>query len=255
MGRINKNEMAARDKICMALDLHDESKILNYVEELSDYIGYFKLNFAFTLFGPELVKKIQSYGVKIFLDLKIHDIPNTVAGYAKSVCELGVDIVTVHTAGGIVMLQEFVKAAKEYEQTTGQPHPKFIGVTLLTNVDEQTLNSDLNINGKTEDEVLRRAKIAVTAGLDGIVCSAVELPEIKKHLPDNLFFVTPGIRASSVSQNDHKRVVTCGEAIAAGSSLLVVGRDLLADDDRIGYAKSIINQIVSKEDILHNGYI
>lgn len=246
MGRLNQNEMAARDKICMALDLHDESMILNYVEELSDYVGYFKLNFAFTLFGPELVKKIQSYGVKVFLDLKIHDIPNTVVGYAKSVCELGVDIVTVHTAGGTIMLQEFVNAAKEYERTTGQPRPKIIGATLLTSVDEETLNSDLNIYGKIEDEVLRRTKIAVKSELDGIVCSAAELPEIKKHLPDNLFFVTPGIRAYSVCNNDHKKVVTCGEAVTAGSSLLVVGRDLLAADDRIGYAKSIINQITNR---------
>lgn len=247
MSKLSKNEIAAKDKICMALDLNDESKIIKYVEELSDYIGYFKLNFAFTLFGPKLVKKIQSYGVKIFLDLKIHDIPNTVAGYAKSVCELGVDIVTVHTAGGTVMLQEFVKAVKEYEQTAGRLRPKFIGVTLLTSIDEQTLNSDLNIKGKIEDEVLRRAKIAVTAGLDGIVCSATELPEIKKHLPDNLFFVTPGIRANSVCLNDHKRVVSCSEAIVAGSSLLVVGRDLLVADDRIVYAKSIINQISNIE--------
>ncbi len=247
MDRLNLNEMMARNKICMSLDLHDESKILNYVEELSNYIGYFKLNFAFTLLGPDLVKRIQSYGVKVFLDLKIHDIPNTVTGYTKSVCKLGVDIVTVHIAGGTVMLQEIIKAAKEFEQTTGQPRPKFIGVTLLTSVDEQTLNSDLNINGKIEDEILRRAKIAVTAGLDGIVCSAAELPEIKKFLPDNLFYVTPGIRATSVSHNDHKRVVTCGEAIAAGSSLLVVGRDLFAADDRIGYAKSIINQIINVE--------
>lgn len=247
MVRFNQNEIRGRDKICMALDLKDERNILNCVEELSDYVGYFKLNFAFTLFGPELIRKIQAYGGKVFLDLKIHDIPNTAAGYVKAACQLGVDLVTVHTAGGTAMMQETVKTAKEFEQITGKPRPKLIGVTLLTSVDKQTLNSDLNIKGSIEDEVLRRAKNAVAAGLDGIVCSAAELPGMKKYLPDDLFYVTPGIRATHGIPDDHKRVVTCGEAIAAGSSLLVVGRDLLAADDRIEYAKSMIKQIDDME--------
>ena len=245
--KLTEKEKMAREKICMALDLHDESQILKYVKELSAYIGYFKLNFAFTLFGPDLVKKIKSHDVKVFLDLKIHDIPNTISGYVKSVFELGVDLVTVHTEGGTIMLQECVNAAKQYEQKTGKPRPKFIGVTLLTSIDEQTLNNDLNIKGKMEDEVLRRAQMAVSAGLDGIVCSAVELSEVRKQLPDTTFFVTPGVRASNVSANDHKRVVTYRDAITAGSSLLVVGRDLLASDDRIGYAKSIIHQITDSK--------
>lgn len=252
MNKLNEKEIAARDKICMALDFHDESSILKYVEELSDYIGYFKLNFAFTLLGPEIIKKIQSFDVKIFLDLKIHDIPNTVAGYANSVCKLGVDIITVHTVGGTVMMQEIVKACNEFEQLTGNPRPKIIGVTLLTSIDEQTMNSDLNIGGDIKDELLRRAKIAVRSGLDGIVCSAVELHEIKKHLPKNLFYITPGIRAFSNNRNDHKRSATFSEAIAAGSSLLVIGRDLIESDDRIGYVKAIINQIIAREDILND---
>jgi orotidine-5'-phosphate decarboxylase len=247
INKLNKNEIAARERICLALDLDDESQILKYLEELSHYIGYVKLNFAFTLFGPGLVKKIQSYGVKIFLDLKIHDIPNTVIGYTKSLCKLGVDMVTIHTEGGPFMLQEIVKAAKEYEQATGVSRPRLIGVTLLTSIDQQSLNSDLNINGKIEEEVLRRAKMAVTSGLDGIVCSAKELPEIKKHLPDNLLFVTPGIRGQSINQHDHKRVATCSDAVTAGSNLLVIGRDLFNADDRIGYAKSLIKQIVGND--------
>lgn len=131
--------MSVRSKICMALNLHNEKQIISYVEELSDYIGYFKLNSAFTLFGPECIRKIQSYGVKIFLDLKIHYIPNTAAGYAKSVCALGVDIVTIHTAGGSEMMREFANAAKMYEQETGSPRPKCVDVTLLTSIDKQIL--------------------------------------------------------------------------------------------------------------------
>lgn len=245
MNRLGEKELAARDRICMALDLHDEGQILGDVRELSAYIGYFKLNFAFTLFGPELVKKIQATGAKVFLDLKIHDIPNTVAGYAKSVCELGVDMVTVHTEGGTAMLKELVRATQEYKNTNGRNRPKLIGVTLLTSIDQPMMNSDLNINGSIEDEVLRRAEIAVTSGLDGIVCSAAELTRLKKRLPESTFYVTPGIRPFNSSSNDHKRVASCSEALAAGSNLLVVGRDLLTADDRIGYAKSILDQVAN----------
>lgn len=239
-------EKKAREHICLALDVYDEKKIIEYVEELSDLVGYFKINFAFDKFGPKLVEKILSYGVKIFLDLKIHDIPNTVAGYADNAVRLGVHIVTVHTAGGKDMMMEIAKTAKITAKELNVTPPKFIGVTLLTNIDEKIMNTELNIPGSLDQEVSRRAKLAVDSGLDGIVCSAVELSSIKTGLPEDFFYVTPGVRSEGACIHDHKRVTTYSNAIKSGSSLLVVGREILAANDRREAALGIIKEI-SKE--------
>lgn len=236
-------EKKAKEYICLALDVYDEEKIIEYVEELSDLVGYFKINFAFDKFGPNLVEKILGYGVKIFLDLKIHDIPNTVAGYADNAVRLGVHIVTVHTAGGKDMMMSIAKAAKNTAKELNVKPPKFIGVTLLTNIDEEIMNSELNIQGSLDKEVARRAKLAADSGLDGIVCSPVELSNIKSGLPANFFYVTPGVRSEGLSKHDHKRVATCSNAIKSGSSLLVVGREILNADDKRQAALRIIKEI------------
>jgi orotidine-5'-phosphate decarboxylase len=242
-------EKKAKDHLCLALDVYDEERIIEYVKELSDLIGYFKINFAFDKFGPKLVEKMLSYEVKVFLDLKIHDIPNTVAGYADNAVRLGVSIVTVHTAGGKDMMMEIVKTAKSTAKELGVNPPKFLGVTLLTNIDEKIMNSELNIQGRLSDEVARRAKLAADSGLDGIVCSPVELSSIKSGLPKDFFYLTPGVRSEGVINHDHKRVDTYANAIKSGSSLLVVGREILGANDR---RKAVLQAIKEISNELQN---
>lgn len=244
--QLSENEREARERLCLALDLYDENKILQHVAELSEYVGYFKVNFAFAQFGPSLVQKIKDTGSKVFLDVKIHDIPNVAAGYADAATRLGVDIVTVHVGGGAEMMEHFVTAAKQTAQLLGVAPPKVIGVTLLTNIDERVMNVELNVKGTVKDEVMRRAQLAVDAGLDGIVCSAADLPDISSELPKDFYYVTPGVRPTGGHHDDHKRVASYTDAIKAGSNLLVVGRDVLTTEDRRGAARRILQQIAGE---------
>lgn len=244
MNHLDLKRKEAREHICMALDFDNEKEILSYVEELCEYIGYFKLNYAYTLFGAELIKKIKAYGVKLFLDLKLHDIPNTLSGYACAISKLNIDIINLHTSGGYAMMKAFMDSLNEnFHNITP---PKVIGVTLTTNIDQDIMNDELNIKGNIHDEILRRAKLAERAGLDGIVCSAKELPAIKQFLPKDFYYITPGVRAKGISTDDHKRAVSFYDAISAGSSLLVIGRDLLTAEDKRTYVKSIIDEIIEK---------
>ncbi|MFI5911829.1 orotidine-5'-phosphate decarboxylase [Dactylosporangium sp. NPDC051541] len=237
------NDISSKDRICLALDMSDRAQIVDLVDELRDVVGYFKLNSAFTMHGPDLVRDLLARGVKIFLDLKVHDIPNTVAGYGEAVTELGVHIVTMHTAGGVEMMRTFVASAERTAERIGRPRPKLIGVTLLTSIDQQQLNDELNIPGGVEDEIRRRAQLAAKAGLDGIVCAPTEIDLVKADLPADFFYVTPGTRSPGGSGHDHKRIGTHAEAITAGSSLLVVGRRILTAGDRRQAAREVIAEI------------
>ncbi len=237
-------EQRAKEHICQALDLNDEGEILRCVDELKDLVGYFKLNSAFTLFGPELVRRLLDRGCKIFLDLKLHDIPNTVAGYADAVTRLGVHIVTLHTAGGLEMMKEAMRVATETSHLLGIPRPKLIGVTLLTSIQQKVLNQEMNIPGSVEEEVLRKTKLAIAAGLDGIVCSPAELASVRQALPGKFFCVTPGVRTTGADPHDHKRVHSVSGAIAAGSDLLVVGRTIVRAVNRRAAAREILEEVM-----------
>lgn len=233
----------ARERLCLALDLSDRAEILRLVDELKDLIGCFKLNSAFTLHGPDLVRDILDRNVRIFMDLKLHDIPNTLAGYGHAVTALGAHVVTLHTGGGLEMMRAAVTAADRTAAELGVERPKLVGVTLLTSVDRETLNGELNVTGKVEDEVRRRAALAAEAGLDGIVCAPSELPLLRPDLPDDFYYVTPGTRSPGTSGNDHKRTGTHTEALAGGSSLLVVGRSVHESADPRRAALDILREI------------
>lgn len=232
-----------RERLCLALDLSDRAAILRLVDELKDLVGYFKLNSAFTLHGPSLVEEILARDVKLFLDLKLHDIPNTLAGYGQAVTRLGAHIVTLHTGGGLEMMRAAVASADRAAAELGVKRPKLIGVTLLTSVDRETLNGDLNVSGSVEEEVRRRALLAAEAGLDGIVCAPSEIGSVQAELPDEFVYVTPGTRSPGTSDNDHKRTGTHTEALADGSSLLVVGRSVHDAPDPRQAAQRILQEI------------
>jgi orotidine-5'-phosphate decarboxylase len=241
---LNEKEEQAKDYVCLALDIDDKEEVLNIVEELSDLVGYFKLNFAFTNHGPEIIREIKNRGGKIFLDLKFHDIPNTVAGYARAATRLGIDMFNVHASGGKEMMKAAVTAADEEAGKIGGTRPKIIGVTILTSIDQVIMNKELNMQGTVESQVLHLAKLTDESGLDGIVFSAADLQSIKNHLRRDFLFVTPGIKGvSTEAGSDQKRVYTPKNAVEDGSSLLVIGRPILAADDRRKAAYEILQDI------------
>ncbi|MBI2573196.1 orotidine-5'-phosphate decarboxylase [Candidatus Woesearchaeota archaeon] len=223
-------EQQARQRLCLPLDgLETLEAVRERVEELHDYIGLFKVGKAsFSRFGPEVVRLVQEYGANVFLDLKYHDIPATVEDASKAAASLGVYMFNVHAEGGKKMMQAAMKGAIA-GTPAGAQRPYVIGVTVLTSIDEETMNNELNIAGSLNQEVLRRAQLTHQAGLDGIVCSAQDLTYIKPHLPSDFMYITPGIQGVNTSAgSDQARVATPSGAVAAGSSILVVGRAITA---------------------------
>lgn len=224
---LTEKEQLAREKVCLPLDgLNTIEEIKERVEELSPVVGLFKIGKeSFTRFGPEAVKVVHEAGANVFLDLKYHDIPNTVQGAADAATQLGVYMFNVHASGGKEMMVAAVKGAEEAAKKYGVTKPKVIAVTILTSIDQNIMNNELNIPGNVEEQVLRLATLTKESGLDGVVCSAADLYAIKDKLPEDFMFVTPGIKGPNTPAGaDQKRVFTPGNAIQDGSSILVVGR-------------------------------
>jgi len=240
---LTEKEKKARDYICVALDMVEKDEILDVVDDLKDVVGYFKLNSAFTRYGPGLIHDIREMGGKVFLDLKYHDIPNTLSHYADACTRIGVSIFNMHCAGGTEMMKAAVKQAKQTAAEIDMPVPKMIGITVMTSINKDTLYNEMFVLGEVEEAVLRWANLAKQSGLNGIVCSAQDLAKIKKELPDNFFYITPGIRPAGVSHDDQKRVMTPSRAVQEGSSLLVIGRAILKAADRKEAAMEILKDI------------
>jgi len=239
---LTEKQIEARAKLCLPLDGLDSLEDIDYmVEALSPYVGLFKIGKeTFTRFGPKVVKLVQDFGSDVFLDLKYHDIPNTVKGAAKAAAELGVYMFNVHASGGL----EMMKAAKAgVKEAKTEFKPIITAVTVLTSLDKKGLNS-VGVEGEVTDQVLRLAKMAAEAGLNGIVCSAADLVAVKSELPDDFMFVTPGIKGPKTpAGKDQKRVFTPGNAIKDGSSILVVGRAITAAPNRPKAAMEVLDDM------------
>ena len=247
---LTEKEQLAREKVCLPLDgLDTIEEVKSRVEELSQVVGLFKIGKeTFTRFGPEVIELVHKHGANVFLDLKYHDIPNTVKGAAEAASKLGVYMFNVHASGGLEMMQAAVKGAREGALKYGTKVPKIIGVTILTSIDEEILNSQLNVPGLLSNQVLRLAELSEQAGLDGIVCSAVDLYAIKNNLPEDFLFVTPGIKGPNTpAGDDQKRVFTPGNAVQDGSNILVIGRAITGhktSEERIKAAHEVLHDIV-----------
>jgi orotate phosphoribosyltransferase len=230
---LTEKEKAAREIVCLPLDgLATIEEVKARVKELSPVVGLFKIGKeTFTRFGPEIVKIVQDNGANVFLDLKYHDIPNTVKGAADAASKLGVYMFNIHASGGLEMMQAAVEGAREGAMKYGTKIPKITAVTVLTSIDNDILNYQLNVPGALPDQVLKLAQLSQQAGLDGIVCSAADLQAIKNKLPENFMFVTPGIKGPNTPAGaDQKRVFTPGNAVQDGSSILVIGRAITGHD-------------------------
>jgi orotidine-5'-phosphate decarboxylase len=242
----SEKENIARSKVCLPLDgLQTLDDVKARIEELHPVVGMFKIGKElFTRFGPEVVKLVQEYGCEVFLDLKYHDIPNTVKGATHAATQLGVYMFNVHASGGTAMMKAAVEGATEARKTYNIRMPKIIGVTVLTSIDQHTLNTDLRVPGKLEEQVLHLAKLAQQAGLNGIVCSAADLQAIKDKLPPDFLYITPGIKGpNTAAGSDQKRVFTPQNAIKDGASILVVGRAITAAPDRLKAGREVLADI------------
>jgi orotidine-5'-phosphate decarboxylase len=242
---LSPKEQAAREMVCLPLDnLESLSQVQALVEELSPLVGRFKVGKeSFTRFGPEVVRLVRDLGAGVFLDLKYHDIPNTVRGAARAATEMGVAMFNVHAAGGSAMMDAALEGVKEAASST-EMIPAVIAVTVLTSIDEGTLNEEVGVPGGVENQVLRLARLTESVGLDGIVCSAADLHAMKGQLRPGFLFVTPGIKGTTTPAGaDQKRVLSPGRAVAAGSSLLVVGRAITGASDRKKAALEVLQDI------------
>lgn len=214
-----------KKKIFLALDNLEQDEILELVDELKDKV-MFKLNDAFTKYGPELINKIHKKGGKLFMDLKFHDIPNTVSNYAKALCKKEVFMFNVHCLGGFEMMKKTKETVEQFCSENNLKKPLLIGVTILTSMNEQSLNDDLKIKESTENMVKHLALLAKKAGLDGVVCSPKEITLVKEACGKDFLTITPGIRPTYTTTDDQKRVLTPKQAIELGTDYIVIGRPI-----------------------------
>ncbi|MBO1255086.1 orotidine-5'-phosphate decarboxylase [Alteromonas sp. 5E99-2] len=213
-------------KVIIALDFDNEDKAKQLIANLSPDLCKLKVGKEmFTRFGPSFVTFLVDAGYDVFLDLKFHDIPNTVAKACAAAADLGVWMVNVHASGGCAMME----AAKEGIRTSSHPSTLLTGVTVLTSMDQAQL-ADVVPNVEPKEQVLKLATLANKAGLDGVVCSAQEAQMLRAELPSSFKLVTPGIRPAGADVGDQKRVVTPADAIAFGVDYLVIGRPITQAD-------------------------
>jgi len=224
--------------IIAALDVPEVDQALRLVELLHDSVGAFKIGSElFTLGGPDVVRRVRSTGASVFLDLKFHDIPNTVAKAIASAIRLDVQMLTVHAGGGRKMLEAAEGAAQ-----VKQPNPPLVlGVTVLTSFDSNEL-AGIGVEANVGRQVERLASLAVSSKLRGLVCSPLEVPDLRSILPSRVQLVTPGIR-SGPAGDDQKRTLSAREALAAGENWLVIGRPIYAARDPRAAADEILQSL------------
>ena len=231
------------ERLIAALDVPTRDDAERLVERLGTSVSYYKVGMElFYALGGDIVAWLKEREKKVFLDLKLHDIPNTVGNGLCSLLRLRPDVLNVHTAGGLRMMQTAREALHHAADQAGIPCPKLIGVTVLTSMDAQDW-AGLGHTGTIADAVLRRAKLAQEAGLDGVVASPAETAEIRRVCGDDFLIVTPGIRPAGASHDDQRRVMTPAGAIRAGASQIVVGRAIYAAENPRAAAEEILREM------------
>jgi len=230
--------MQIRDRLIVALDVASSSEARQLVASIGDSAGIYKIGKQlFTVEGPALVRDLTSSGRSVFLDLKFHDIPNTVAAAVREAGRLGVSMLTVHATGGTAMLKAAVEAARD----SATP-PLILAVTVLTSMSDSDLQ-DIGVSGRVVDQVLRLAALARNQGCGGIVASAQEARELRQELGTGFEIVTPGVRPSGSPAGDQARVVTPAQALKAGATRIVIGRPITAAPNPASAAQAILDEI------------
>jgi orotidine-5'-phosphate decarboxylase len=229
--------VSARDRLIVALDVPTQTEALNLVRDLSPEVGFFKIGLQlYTAAGPEIVRAVLATGAKVFLDLKLHDIPNTVARTVESAAGLGAQMLTIHLSGAAEMIRAAVAARKN--------NLSILGVTVLTNATEETLR-EIGVSDKIDDYVLRLAKVGVAGGIDGLVASPREVKMLRAQFGAKVKLVVPGIRPSWAEAGDQKRFMTPRQALDAGANYLVIGRPIIAHPRPRAAVTKILNEVES----------
>ena len=248
--------MTTRDKLIVALDLPSGNAATRMAERLQGHAGMFKVGSElFTAEGPVPVRYLVTTGQRVFLDLKFHDIPNTVRAAAHEAAELGVSMLNLHASGGRKMMEAALEGVRSALQSVGgrmqgsagiavgdEARPKVLAVTILTSLESQDLE-ELGISGTPVEAVLRLARLAQSAGLDGVVASPREISAIRQACGPGFLIVTPGIRPASAATDDQARIATPASAIAAGADYLVVGRPITGAPDPVAAADAIVAEM------------
>ena len=225
-------------ELILALDCEDRKSALDLIKPLQGHLKWVKIGLQmFTAYGLPFVHEIKSMGYNVFLDLKLHDIPNTVAKAILSLSSASIDLLTIHASGGSEMCAYAVKARDE-----SNPNLKLLAVTVLTSMNQQQMEA-LNVNIPVQDHVLDLAKISVDANVDGIVSSTHELKLLRETLGNDPLIVTPGIRPKGADLNEQKRVMTPSDAKELGADYIVVGRPIYKSEDPLESVKSILEDI------------
>lgn len=237
----------AASKIMVALDYPDAEAADKLLRELEGIPCYMKVGMQlFYAAGPAFVEKLKHGGYKVFLDVKMHDIPNTVKGGAGSVTKLGVDMFNVHAAGGSAMMQAALEGVEAALQA-GAVRPAVIAVTQLTSTSRTVLNEQIGIDGTVEEAVLRYARLAREAGLQGVVASPAEVEAIKSACGRSFYTVTPGIRPSWAAVNDQSRIMTPADALEQGTDYMVIGRPITAAPSPREALETILKELTNHE--------
>lgn len=239
--------MEPEERIIVALDVNSVERAVELVEQLKDHVGVFKVGLELiNVAGVQIFEILRRAGAtKFFYDAKLHDIPNTIAGAMTSISCLGVWCVTVHAPGGAAMLKAAVETARK-QSTDNNPRPRILAVTVLTSISEAVLHEDLRVEAPLTEYVAHLAVMAYEAGCDGVIASPNEIETVRAAIPNPDFLVvTPGVRPAGSAMGDQARVLTPGEAIKRGASLLVIGRPIVAASDPVEAAQRIALEIAS----------
>lgn len=236
--------MQPKDRIVVALDVATASQALTLVHQLRGLVGMFKIGKQlFTAAGPDIVRQVVGMGEKVFLDLKFHDIPNTVAAAGVEAARLGVSIFNVHSLGGSAMMRATVDALNDAAEREKFPKPLILAVTILTSHDQTSLH-EIGLEGSIQEQVVRLANLASVSGINGVVASPQEILPLRQAIDNpNFVILTPGVRPAGAALNDQKRVLTPGEAVTTGADYLVLGRPITSAENPAAAAQKISEEI------------
>jgi orotidine-5'-phosphate decarboxylase len=236
--------MKPKDRIILALDVPGYDEAMRVIYQFEEHIEIFKVGSElFTSVGPKIVAKINSMGKRVFLDLKFHDIPNTVAKSSAAAARLGVFMFNVHALGGFEMMKRAADTVRKISLDENIDRPRLIGVTVLTSMDQAALRDELGISLRIGAQVKHLAGLAQRAGLDGVVASPEDAEVLRPHFGKDFLIVTPGIRPSWAAADDQKRMLSPKEALRRGADYLVIGRAITAQPDPIGALKRIEDEM------------
>lgn len=236
--------MNINERLIVALDVDSRKQVADIVNDIGDDVKWYKVGLQlFTREGKDIIQFLKKMDKNVFLDLKFHDIPNTVVNAVKSAFDMDVDMLTVHSTGGFSMMEGVAKLIWQWKDH-GKTPPAVVGVTLLTSLDSAFLEDIIGTAGRTvEEEVIILAKAVQSAGLSGVVASPMEIRKIRENCSSDFLIITPGIRPLEYKGDDQMRIATPGDAIKNGADYIVVGRPILAAENRREAAETILRQM------------